>query len=107
VTVTGADSIVVSTASLSSTARPAATASTAPGTSTTQQPTAAPAPPVIVIKNGDPITLVLQDGTLTVTADGEARGNGAVGDTIHVHRVGMISDLEGQIVDAHTVQLEL
>lgn len=107
----GAQDMVISTGQLAVTVKTAASVtgaslSGAPVVSTTSAQ-APPDPPAIVVKKGDPVTLVLQDGALTVTASGLARDNGAVGDVIHVHRDGVMNDLMGQVVDSHTVQLEL
>jgi len=102
---TGAENIVVSTAGRQVTVKPNATAPSTPGAAASTQSTA-PAQP-IVVKKGDPITIVLQDGSLTVTALGQSRENGAVGDTIHVHRDGVITDILAQVLDGHTVQMEM
>ena len=102
---TGAENIVVSTAGRQITVKPNATAPSTPGPAASTQSTA-PAQP-IVVKKGDPITIVLQDGSLTVTALGQSRENGAVGDTIHVHRDGVITDILAQVLDGHTVQMEM
>jgi hypothetical protein len=102
---TGATAIVVTTASAIG---PASSASPKAASFATTTAPAAPAPkPVPVIHRGDAVTIVVQDEFLTVTADGQARDDGAVGDTIHVHRTGVMTDLSVQVVDAHTVQLEL
>jgi hypothetical protein len=61
----------------------------------------------IVIHRGDPVTIVIQEDDLTVTAGGQSRGDGAIGDTILVHRPGVMTDLSVQVLDDHTVQMEL
>jgi hypothetical protein len=104
VDLTGAQDIAVSDAPHPVTVKTAASITTLP-----QAGGAAPAPEAaaVVIKKGDPITIVVQDGALTITAVGQSREDGAVGDTIHVHRNGVMTDLEAQVIDAHTVQLEM
>ena len=102
----GAENIVVSTAAgrqisvKPNTTLPSASGNTSPAQSTSQAPQ-------VVIKRGDPVTIVLQDGTLTVTALGQSRDNGAVGDMIHVHRDGVMTDILVQVVDDHTVHMEM
>ena len=71
-----------------------------------------PAPPLLgaagaIIHRGDPVTIQIQDETLSITAAGVARDNGGVGDTIRVHRDGVMTDLSVRVVDAQTVQMEL
>ena len=58
-------SIIVSTAGRQISVKPNATMPSTPGAANSAQ-TASQAP-VIVVKRGDPITIVLQDGALTVT----------------------------------------
>ena len=70
-------------------------------------PLALPAPPVSVIHRGDAVTIQIQDETLSITAAGVARENGGVGDTIRVHRDGVMTDLTVRVVNAQTVQMEL
>ena len=61
----------------------------------------------ILIHRGDAVTIVIQSGPLTIHADGIARENGAAGQTIRVHRDGVMTDLAVQVLDAHAVQLEI
>jgi len=103
---TGAENIIVSTAAGHQiTVKPNATGSSTPGAAGSTPSTSQA--PQIVVKKGDPVTIVLQDGTLTVTALGQSRDNGAVGDMIHVHRDGVMTDIAVQVLDAHTVQMEM
>ena len=99
----GAENIVVSIATRPVTVR---TVSTNAGIASSTTQSSQPAPE-IAIKRGDPITIVLQEGVLTVTATGQSRDNGAVGDVIHVHRNGVNSDIMAQVLDNHTVQMEM
>ncbi|MFO0982171.1 MAG: flagellar basal body P-ring formation chaperone FlgA [Planctomycetota bacterium] len=41
----------------------------------------------IVLKSGDPVTIVVTRGQLTITAKGQARGDGAVGDLVAVQNL--------------------
>ena len=60
-----------------------------------------------MIHRGDAVTIVIQSGALTITAPGIARENGGAGDTIRVHREGVMTDLTVRVLDAKTVQLEI
>ena len=60
-----------------------------------------------VIHRGDAVTIQIIDGALAITASGTARENGGTGDTIRVHRDGVMTDLTVRVVDAQTVQMEL
>ena len=62
---------------------------------------------VPVIHRGDPLTIVIQTGPLTITAPGVARESGGVGQTIRVHREGVMTDLSVQVLDAQTGHLEI
>lgn len=62
-------------------------------------------PPPPVIHNGDAVTIYIQLGAMTVTAPATARESGRPGDTIRVHRDGVMADLSVQVVDAQTVQM--
>lgn len=70
-------------------------------------PLAAPAHPACVVHRGDAVTIQINDGALAITASGTARDNGGAGDTIRVHRDGVMTDLTVRVVDAQTVQMEL
>lgn len=50
---------------------------------------------------------MIQSDSLLVSAGGVAREAGAAGDTIRVHREGVMTDLTARVVDARTVQLEI
>ena len=63
-------------------------------------------PPPVLIHRADPVTIRIDDGELSITAQGVARDNGAAGDLIHVHREGCLTDLTVTVLDAQTVQLE-
>ncbi len=60
-----------------------------------------------LIHRGDAVSIVIQSGPLTITAPGVARENGGAGQTIRVHREGVMTDLSVQVLDAQTVQLEI
>lgn len=63
--------------------------------------------PQIVIKPGEPVTIILQDGAMTITALGLSMDAGGVGDFVRVHRDGMPTDIRGEVLDDHTVQMEM
>ncbi len=83
-------------------AAPFASAPAAPGL---------PAPALLAspfcLHNGDAVTIYIQSGAMTITAPATARENGRVGDTVRVHRPGVMADLSVQVVDAQTVQMEI
>ena len=60
----------------------------------------------VLIHTGDPITIRIDDGPISVTADGVAESGGAAGDTVRVRRTGVASLLDATVVDAQTVELE-
>ncbi len=60
-----------------------------------------------LVHRGDAVTIVIQSDSLLVSAAGVAREAGAAGDTIRVHRDGVMTDLAARVVDARTVQLEI
>lgn len=83
-----------------------------PGTADSRPPSptdvAHPAPPSApLIHRNDAVTILIQDGDMTISAKGVARDNGGAGDTIRVHRDGVMTDLSVTVVDAQTVQLEM
>jgi hypothetical protein len=64
-------------------------------------------PGLALIHRGDAVTIVIQSDLLTIHALGIARENGAAGQTIRVHRDGVMTDLTVQVLDAHSVDLEI
>ena len=60
-----------------------------------------------ILHRGDAVTIVIRSGSLTITALGTAREGGGVGDTVRVHREGLMTDLSVRVLDAKTVQLEI
>ena len=74
-----------------------------------------PAPPELgaggaslpIIHPGDAVTITIQSGPMTITAPATARESGKAGDTIRVHRDGVMTDLSVQVIDAQTVQMEI
>ncbi len=83
----------------------APTSTDSPARSVTNTAPAAPNSPLV--RRGDLVTILMQDGDLTISAKGVARDAGGAGDAIHVHRDGLGSDLSVTVVDAQTVLLEL
>jgi hypothetical protein len=59
-----------------------------------------------VIHPGDPVTIRVDDGSITVTASGIAETGGAVGDEIRIRREGAAAELDATVLDAQTVELE-
>ena len=116
----GADAAEVTTADLVGAPLAAPSSSAAPSTPTvpegakktegaassapTQTPLQNQAP---LIHRGDAVRIVIQSGPLTITAAGIARESGGAGQTIRVHREGVMTDLAVQILDAQTVHLEI
>lgn len=73
------------------------------GNGTAASLSAAPAGPII--HTGDAVTIYIQSGPMTITAPATARENGKLGDTIRVHRDGVMTDISVQVLDAQTVQM--
>lgn len=61
----------------------------------------------VLIHSGDVVIILIQSGAMTITAPALARENGKAGDTIRVHRDGVMTDLSVQVLDAQTVQMEI
>lgn len=80
---------------------------TVPPTPEAASPAGLARPASVVVHRGDAVTIQINDGALAVTASGTARDNGGAGDTIRVHRDGVMTDLTVRVVDAQTVQMEL
>ena len=62
---------------------------------------------VSLLHPGSPVTILIQSGALVITAPGIARESGGAGDTIRVHRDGVMTDLIVTVLDAQTVRLEI
>ncbi len=73
----------------------------------TRQEGAASGAPTQVIHRGDAVTILIQTGPLTITAPGLAREGGGAGQTIRVHRTGVMTDLSVQVLNSQTVSLEI
>lgn len=101
ITVSAAPSSAADTSSSDTHLPPASTQNGAPSS----QQTAAPSAPLV--HAGDAVSIVIQNGGMTITARGVAREAGKAGDRIHVHREGVMTDLMATIIDAQTVQMEL
>lgn len=93
----GAPQVVVTAASVPDAPPPSAAATEA------AHLTAAVTP---AIHRGDSVAIVVQDSGMTITTKGVAREAGAVGQSIRVHREGVMTDLSATIIDAQTVQVE-
>ncbi len=63
--------------------------------------------PLPIIHPGDAVTIYIQSGPMTITAPATARESGNAGDTIRVHRDGVMTDLLVQVLDSQTVQMEI
>ena len=61
--------------------------------------------PVDVVQKGDMVTIVAQSGQLRVTAPGQARRNGAVGELISVVNMSSKKVVSARVVDSRTVQV--
>ena len=61
--------------------------------------------PSPIIHGGDSVIIYIQSGPMTITAPATARESGKAGDTIRVHRDGVMTDLMVQVLDAQTVQM--
>lgn len=86
---------------------PVSSSAPAPPQGSASPKSAPPAASAIVVHRSDAVSVVVQQGDMTITAKATARENGSVGQIIHVHRDGAPSDLAATVVDAQTVQLEL
>jgi flagellar basal body P-ring formation protein FlgA len=58
---------------------------------------------VPLVKNGQVVTIVAENGELRVTAPGTARGSGAEGDLIMVQNMNSKTSVQARVVDAGTV----
>ena len=59
----------------------------------------------LIVHRGESVKIMVQDDNVTVTANGVARQDGALGDTIQVHRDGVMTDITVTVIDVRTVQL--
>jgi hypothetical protein len=114
VTFTGASAMVISAGSASFArssmkpvsslvSLPALTTPAAPAELVPTSPASGPLP--VVIHRGDSVTLVYNDGTMSISATVTAMGPGSVGDTIQLRRDGALQPLQGIVQDAHTVTM--
>ncbi len=60
----------------------------------------------LLIHPGDPVTIRVDDGGISVTAVGVAETGGAAGAAIRVRRDGVSAALDATVLDAQTVELE-
>ncbi len=61
---------------------------------------------VPIIKYGQMVTLVAEDGSLRVTAAGRAKGSAAEGDLIMVQNLNSKKDVQGRVLDSGTVEVD-
>jgi len=62
---------------------------------------------VPLIERGTAVTIVVQTGSVTVTAPGIARQSGMLGDVIEVENTLSRQRVSAEIIDAHTVQVQM
>lgn len=62
---------------------------------------------VPLIERGDQVTIVVQMGSLVITAPGEARASGGLGDTISVRNLLSKEIVQAEILNAETVQVSI
>lgn len=62
---------------------------------------------VPLIERGDAVTLLVQAGSVTVTAPGIARQSGGLGEMIEVENTLSKQRVVGEVVDAHTVEVHM
>jgi flagellar basal body P-ring formation protein FlgA len=60
---------------------------------------------VPLVKSGQVVTIVAENGSFRVTATGMARGSGAEGDLIMVQNMNSKKSVQGRVVDAGTVEV--
>ncbi len=59
-----------------------------------------------IVKSGQFVTIVAENSAFRITATGQARGNGAKGDTVMVQNLSAQKLLPAVVVDANTVRVE-
>lgn len=60
-----------------------------------------------LVKRGDRVTIQLKKGEMQLTAHGEARENGELGETIRVRNTGSLREIRGQVAAAGLIKVEL
>ena len=61
---------------------------------------------VPIIKNGQLVTIVLENELIRITASGRSKGAGAAGDLVVVQNLASHKDIPARVVDASTVKVE-
>lgn len=61
---------------------------------------------VPLVKYGQPVTIIAENGALRVTAAGKAKGTGAEGDLIPVENLGSRKDVRARVLDSGSVAVE-
>lgn len=61
---------------------------------------------VPVVKNGQTVTIILENDIMKITAKGRARGTGAVGDLVSVQNLSSQKDIQARVIDQGTVRVE-
>ncbi|MEA5114696.1 MAG: flagellar basal body P-ring formation chaperone FlgA [Geobacteraceae bacterium] len=61
---------------------------------------------VPIIKYGQMVTIVAEDGSLRVTAAGRAKGSAAEGDLVMVQNLNSKKDVQGRVLDSGTVAVD-
>lgn len=62
---------------------------------------------VPLVRSGQMVTIIAENGALRVTAPGRARNSGGEGDLIMVQNIGSSKDVQGRVVDGATVAVDL
>lgn len=61
---------------------------------------------VPLVKYGQPVTIIAENGALRVTAAGRAKGTGAEGDSIAVENLGSRKDVRARVLDSGSVAVD-
>lgn len=59
----------------------------------------------VMVRRGDMVTIVAQEGGLKVTASGQARQDGALGDTVSVTNLGSKKNVSGRVIGPNMVEI--
>ena len=61
---------------------------------------------VPIVKSGQMVTLLAENEVVRITASGQAKGSGALGESIMVRNIASQKDVAGRVVDATTVRVD-
>ena len=61
---------------------------------------------VPLVKSGQMVTMLLENGVLKITLAGRAKGAGAEGDLIMVQNLSSNRDVAARVIDAQTVRVD-